>query len=301
MKNKIVVFFLLAVFPVFGQADLARVTQHLSLLTKMPGFRNYQNVGRLDQTAHYIHDIFAQYADSVSYQPYVVEGRTYKNVIASFGTENKKRIIIGAHYDACGDQEGADDNASGVTALLELSRLLQGKKLSCRIDLVAYTLEEPPYFDTEQMGSYIHAQSLKKEKADVYGMISVEMIGYFSEEKHSQDYPVGILSLFYGNKGDYITLVKKFGAKSFVRKFIRKYKSAHTIKAKKFSAPLAVEGITLSDHFNYWNAGFDAMMITDTSFYRNKNYHEASDKMETLDIPRMVKVIDGIYKALVEM
>jgi len=228
-----------------------------------------------------------------------VKGKTYKNVICSFGTENKKRIIVGAHYDVCENQEGADDNATGVVGLLELSRQLKTSKLNYRIDLVAYTLEEPPYFKTEFMGSYVHAKSLLDSNIDVYGMISVEMIGYFKDEKKSQSYPIGILSLFYGNKGNYITLVKKFNTGKFARKFSKNYISSKTIRTKKFTGPKSLPGIDFSDHLNYWKFGFSALMITDTSFYRNKNYHKKSDTMETLDIYRMSKVIDGLYKTLI--
>jgi hypothetical protein len=222
-------------------------------------------------------------------------------VICSFGTENEKRIIVGAHYDVCGKQEGADDNASGVAGLLELARMLKGRKLKYRIDLVAYSLEEPPYFRTEFMGSYIHAKSLADSKTNVYGMISLEMIGYFKDEKKSQSYPIGLLSLFYGNKGNYITLVKKFSAGKFTRKFCREFKSARTIRTKKFTAPPILPGIDFSDHLNYWRFGFSAMMITDTAFFRNKNYHEATDKMEILDIKRMAKVIDGVFASLIAL
>lgn len=285
----------------FSQADSTLVRLHMEKLTKTNTFRNWKNVDQLNATASYIEGHFKPYADTVYEQPYVVQGKTYKNVIASFNTQYAKRIIIGAHYDVCGDQQGADDNASGVTGLLELARLLKGNTIPYRIDLVAYTLEEPPFFDTGNMGSYVHAKSMKDEKADVYGMISLEMIGYFDDAKKSQDYPAGLLSLFYGCKGDYITLVKKWSAKSFTRSFIRKYKRADTVKAKKFSAPRAVVGITLSDHDNYWKMGFDALMITDTSFYRNKNYHEATDTLETLDLGRMTRVIDGVFAALQAM
>ena len=280
-------------------ADTILIKQHLTALTKTNGFRTYKNMEQLNNTANYIKTVFSKYTDSVYIQAYEVNGVTYKNVICSFGTENLQRIIVGAHYDVCDDQEGADDNATGVVGLLELSRLLKDKKLKYRIDLVAYTLEEPPYFRTENMGSYIHAKSLIDSKTNVLGMVSLEMIGYFKDEKKTQSYPIGALALIYGNKGNYITLVKKFAAGSFTRKFCRKYKSTKSIKTKKFSGPRALPGIDFSDHLNYWKFGYSALMITDTAFYRNKNYHQSTDTMETLDIYRMAKVIDGVANTLI--
>lgn len=174
----------------------------------------------------------------------------------------------------CGEQEGADDNASGVVALLELARQFKNITKEYNIELVAYTLEEPPYFKTQNMGSYIHAKSLKDNNREVLGMISIEMIGYFKDYKKSQDYPLGILSLFYGNKGDYITLVSKFGKGKFGRKFSKQFIAEKLIKTKKFSAPKVLPGIDFSDHLNYWKFGYSALMITDTAFYRNINYHQ---------------------------
>ncbi|QXU42608.1 M28 family peptidase [Pedobacter sp. D749] len=282
-----------------AQSDTSLIKTYLKTLTKTPQFRNHTNIDQLNLTADYIKTIFEKSSDSVSVQEYDVDQKIYKNIICSFGTENKKRIIVGAHYDVCGDQEGADDNASGIVGLIELSRLLKGKKLNYRIDLVAYTLEEPPYFRTEFMGSYIHAKSLKESKAEVFGMISLEMIAYFKDETKSQSYPLGILSVKYGNKGNYITLVKKFGSGEFVNQFSKNFKASKSILTKTFASPTSLPGIDFSDHLNYWKFDYDAMMITDTSFYRNKNYHQKTDTMETLDISRMSKVIDGVYNGLI--
>lgn len=282
-------------------SDTVLIKTHLTNITKTGSFRTHKNIDQLNQTADYIKSIFIKYSDSVSIQEYSANGKIYKNVICSFGTENLKRIIVGAHYDVCDEQEGADDNASGVVGLLELARMLNGQKLSKRIDLVAYSLEEPPYFRTKFMGSYIHAQSLVKNKVPVYGMISIEMIGYFKDEKNTQSYPIKALSVIYGSKGNYITLVKKFGAGKFTRKFCRNYKSQKAIRTKKFTGPKALPGIDFSDHLNYWNFGISALMITDTAFFRNKNYHHSTDTMETLDIKRMAKVIDGVYGALLTL
>ncbi len=160
---------------------------------------------------------------------------------------------------------------------------------------MAYTLEEPPFFRTQNMGSYVHAKYLKDKKIDVLGMVCVEMIGYFKDENHTQDYPIGLLRWFYGNKGDYITVVNQFGGGSFAKNFTKKYKESGQVKTKSFSGPKALQGIDFSDHLNYWHFGYSAVMLTDTSFYRNKNYHQTTDTIETLDLKRMCSVIDGLF------
>jgi Zn-dependent M28 family amino/carboxypeptidase len=299
-KNILIIYFIFITSYCFGNpiSDTTLIKYHLTAITKTGSFRTHKNIDQLNKTADYIRTVFEKSSDSIFIQEYIANGQVYKNVICSFGTEHKKRIIVGAHYDVCDNQEGADDNASGVVGLLELSRLLKGKKLNQRIDLVAFSLEEPPYFRTKYMGSYIHAKSLADNKTEVYGMISLEMIGYFKDEKKSQSYPVGFLSIFYGNRGNYITLVKKFGAGKFTRNFCRKFKSTKAIRTQTFTGPSSLSGIDFSDHLNYWKFGFSAVMVTDTAFFRNKNYHETTDKMETLDIQRMSKVIDGVFKAL---
>jgi hypothetical protein len=284
-----------------GHADTALINKHLQIITKTDGFRNHRNLTLLNKTAAYIFNVFEQAADTTYFQEFEADGKIYKNVICSFGSKNSKRVIVGAHYDVCENQEGADDNASGVVGLLELSRLLKNQKLAHRVDLVAYTLEEPPYFRSKLMGSYIHAKSLSDSKAEVYGMISLEMIGFFRDEKKTQSYPVGMLKLFYGSRGNYITLVNKFHPGKFSRKFSKEFKRMDTIRAKKFKGPASLPGIDFSDHLNYWSFGYSALMITDTAFYRNKGYHESIDKMETLDIPRMAKVIDGVFKTLTNL
>ena len=281
--------------------DTSLIRTHLSILSKAEVYRNYTHVDRLDSVAAYIYRSFCKYADTVYYQEYNVNGLVYRNVVCSFGTLQKKHIVVGAHYDVCGDQEGADDNASGVTGLMELARLLQGKTLNNQIDLVAYTLEEPPYFRTEAMGSYQHAKSLDKQGVIVRGMICLEMIGYFSDEKNSQSYPIGGMGAIYGTTGDYISIVSKTSPGRFVKDFTYLFKKTDKIETKHIAAPASVQGIDFSDHLNYWKFGYPALMITDTAFYRNGRYHEKSDVMETLDIERMSKVIDALFEAVIQM
>lgn len=304
-KAKSILVFLFVIqcaFQLISQnSDTNWIKSHLTEITKTKGYRQFTNVDLLNKTAEYIFSDFSKYADTNYYQEFKVNGLTYRNVICSFGPKDAKTIVIGAHYDVCGSQEGADDNASGIVGLLELARNLKDQKLNYHIELVAYTLEEPPFFRTENMGSYVHAKSLSDAKINVYGMISLEMIGYFKEEKHTQEYPIGIMSLFYGNRGNYITLVNKFGKGKFSRKFTSKYKRSKVIRTKKFIGPKSLQGVDFSDHLNYWKFGFSALMVTDTAFYRNKNYHQNSDTMETLDIQKMAKVIDGLVLVLIGM
>jgi hypothetical protein len=282
-------------------SDTTRIVQHMTKITKTEQSRNYKQLNQLNATADYILEVFSQYSDSAYFQEFKVADRIYKNVICTFGPSDAKTIVIGAHYDVCQEQEGADDNASGVVGLLELARLLKNEKLKYKIELVAYTLEEPPFFRTEYMGSFIHAQSLQQAKTDVLGMICLEMIAYFSDKKGSQEYPIGLMSLFYGKKGNYITMIKKTGAGKFARKFSSSYKKKKTIRTKRFTGPKSIQGIDFSDHLNYWKFGYSAVMVTDTAFYRNRNYHQKSDTMETLDFHRMSKVIDGVFTVLISM
>lgn len=284
-----------------NEADTLSIRNHFQKITKTSEYRNYSNIETLHSVAAYIYEQFGQYADTTYYQTYNVNGTEYKNVVSVFGRHHSKTIVLGAHYDVHGNQEGADDNASGVIGLLELAKMFHGKELKHRFELVAYTLEEPPYFDTEFMGSYIHAKSLKENNVDVYGMLSIEMIGYFDENENSQEYPIGIQSWFYGKKANFIMLVNKWGKGKFARRFSRRFKRQDHIEVKKLNAPKALEGIDWSDHANYWKFGYSASMITDTAFYRNDNYHRKSDTMETLDFEKMEDVIEGIYEALIAL
>lgn len=282
-------------------SDTLRIENDLRVITKSEKSRDYKNVETLNLVADYIFKELLKTCDTVYYQTYQVNGIEYKNVVGSIGQDNPERIVLGAHYDVAGEQEGADDNTSGVVGLLELSRLLSKDILNYRIDFVAYTLEEPPFFGTEHMGSNIHAKSLFDDGANVKGMICLEMIGYFNDEPKSQSYPVGFLKLFYGSKGDYITVVQKFGNGKFGRQVKRLMKNQGLIKTKSFSGPAKMPGVDFSDHKNYWKYGYSAVMITNTAFYRNKNYHEKTDKMETLDLKRMALVIDEVYLTLKEI
>lgn len=259
------------------------------------------NTDILDSVAGYITHEFSGSTAQVAIQKFEVSRQFYSNIIASFGPENGERLIVGAHYDVCGEQDGADDNASGVAGLLELARLLKDKKLKYRIDLVAYALEEPPFFRTKNMGSYVHARSLYQSKIPVKGMVSLEMIGYYSDRKNSQNYPLGFLKWFYGTKGNFITIVQKPFNGNFSKKFKQLAFRNNSIPTKSFKAPSFFGGIDLSDHRNYWHFGYSAVMVTNTAFFRNTNYHGKGDVLSNLNIPNIGLVVDGVFRVLTKI
>lgn len=283
-------------------AQAKRMHADVKFLTELSPARNYQNLVSLNAAADYIHDEFSKLnANKVERQWFKAQGNEYQNVIAHFGPEDAPRMVIGAHYDVCGDQPGADDNGSAVAGLLELARLFNDLKpeLKYHYEFVAYTLEEPPFFRSDKMGSAVHAQSLKDQNIEVEMMVCLEMIGYFSEEEKSQDYPVGLLKLFYPTKGNFIAIIGKLGQGSTIRKFKKKMKTTCGIPVKSINAPAALPGIDFSDHQNYWKQGYKAVMIGDTAFFRNKNYHEKTDTIETLDFDKMAEVVKGVYWSII--
>jgi Zn-dependent M28 family amino/carboxypeptidase len=247
-----------------------------------------------------VRDEFTAAGARVSEQPFTVQGRTYRNVIASFGPEDGERIVVGAHYDAFGPLPGADDNASGVAGLLELGRLLGAAPPALRIDLVAYTLEEPPWFKTEHMGSYVHAQGLRKAGVRLRAMISLEMIGCFSDADGSQSYPP-LLGWLYPDRGNFIGVVSNLGSVSLLRRIKAAMASATDLPVESLAGPSFMMGIDWSDQVNYWNAGYDAVMVTDTAFLRNPYYHTAADTADRLDYARMGKVVQAVHRAVLEL
>lgn len=273
----------------------------VEFLTSLRPFRNFYNVKSLNKAADYIKSRFDEYADEVSYQEFKVEDRIYKNVLASINPHLQERIIIGAHYDVAGETPGADDNASGVAGLIQLLRILSKNRPKHRIDFAAYTLEEPPFFGTRQMGSFIHAYSLYKKKAKIKVMISLEMIGYFSDQPRSQQFPLPFFRLFYPDRGNFIGVVGKIGQSRITKKIRDLMRKGSSIPVYSINAPTLLPGVDFSDHRNFWHFGYDAVMITDTAFYRNPNYHTRGDTIATLNFEKMFQVIKGVSYAVLHL
>lgn len=280
-----------------------RLYADIKALTGINPPRNYLNIESLNRVAEYIHSEFQKLGCDLTVQPFVVNGNEYKNIICSFGERGAERVIVGAHYDVYGPYPGADDNASGVAGLLEVGRLLNELKpvLTKRVDLVAYSLEEPPFFRTHKMGSYFHAKSLADGNAKVRIMICLESIGYFSEEPDSQHFPLFAFRWFFPDRGNFIVVVGKWGQGRPVREVQGLMSQASRIHVDSINAPSILPGIDLSDHRNYWKFGYDAVMVTDSAFYRNPHYHEPTDTIDTLNFDYMAEVIKGVYWAVVNL
>lgn len=284
----------------YRQADPTRLKSYLQNVVQPQVFRNHQNIQELDRVAAYLKQQVESFAIPCEYQSYPVEGKIYKNVICRIQTGNAKKVIIGAHYDVYGSFQGADDNASGVVGVIETARILANNKseLKHNVEFVFYTLEEPPYFRTEHMGSYVHAQSIAKQKDQIQAVYILEMIGYFSH-KNVQDYPTG-LGLFYPKHGNFIGAVSNFSSRSLGESYCDSMKSLNRLDCQRLIAPSFVQGVDFSDHLNYWNLDIPAIMITDTAFFRNKHYHTAEDTIEKLNLNKMAEVVNGVVYNFIE-
>ena len=265
--------------------------------------RNFENVQNLDRVAEYIKRHFDAAGAETEFQPYTLkhdQDNVYRNVIGRFGKGNRKRFIIGGHYDAFDDLPGADDNASAVAGLIELAYLLgpAADSLNVDVELVAYTLEEPPFFSSSQMGSAVHAKSVAPEKDRIIGVIVFEMIGYFSDAPDSQSHPTPLLKLIYPSRGNFIAVVSNTESRPFTGEVKRRMQGATDLPVYSINAPPALPGIDFSDHASYWPHKIPAVMITDTAFYRNKAYHTENDTYDRLDYEKMAKVVLSIFEAI---
>ena len=264
--------------------------------------RDLEHPDSLQKAADYILQRFRDHGLRPEFQEFQVGGNRYVNIVASAGPQDGARLIVGAHYDVCGSQPGADDNASAVAGLLEIARFAKQHEaeLPGRIDFVAYTLEEPPTYATHRMGSYVHAESLHKQKIEVRGMICLEMIGYFSGQKKSQEYPLSLLKWFYPTTGNFIGVVGNYGSSSLMKQVAR-HLGATAIPVETLRAPAFLQGVDFSDHRNYWAFDYDAVMVTDTAFFRNPNYHQKTDTPDTLSFDKMAEVVKGLCWAILNM
>ncbi len=279
------------------KADEYNLRHHVEILAASDPPRNFKNPEALEIAADYISSKWEESGLVVKKQEFTVYNKKFYNVVTHLGPSEGDALVIGAHYDVCDDKPGADDNASGTAALIELGRMLapMNDRFQRPVILVAYTLEEPPIFRTQNMGSHIHAQLMKDQGRSIKLMISLEMIGYFKDEAGSQNYPVPGYDFIYPSVGNYISIVGRPQEWSVVREIKTLFMSATDLPIRSANLPKEVPGVDYSDHSRYWLLGFPAVMITDTAFLRNPNYHEASDLPATLNYRKMADVVNGVY------
>jgi len=236
-----------------------------------------------------------------------------RNIVVHFEWRNslnkqKKNntIVIWWHYDSAWNMPWADDNASAVAWLLEICRILKDSIIPNQdIEVVFFPAEEPPYFRTEWMWSYQYINNIKSTDKEIELAIILEMIWYYSEQENSQDYPIWVLKWIYPNKWNFITIVSNYenikltrNIKSYFKKSLSKN---NFIEVKSINASGIIPWIDFSDHMNFWKFWVPAVMITDTSFYRNKNYHTINDTYEKLDYKKMKEVIDATIKSVLSL
>lgn len=278
--------------------NLSAVVHHLA---EEIGARSYRDIDTLNRTAAYIEARFRDCGLAPHRQSFTFRENTYHNILAEVKGEDEGQegmVVVGAHYDTVSDTPGADDNASGVAGLLELARLVARQPLPRTVRFAAFTLEEPPTFMTSRMGSYVLAKSLFEEGAVVYGMISLEMLGYYTEADGSQLFPLPLLRWRYPDRGTFIAFVGNRKSRAFTEAVKKAFAAVSAMPVESINASPLIPGIGFSDHYSFWRFGYPAFMITDTAFFRNPHYHAPGDLPETLDFERMAQVVEGLYKAL---
>ena len=239
---------------------------------------------------------------------YRVERQSYQtsgdirsdNLIVEIPGRSKEIVVIGAHYDSVLGTVGADDNASGVAALLALARRFAGAKPARTLRFVAFANEEPPHFQSTDMGSWQYAKRCSERKEKIVAMVSLETIGYYSDEPHSQHYPAPLAAM-YPTTGNFIGFATNLGSRALLTRCVSAFKRASKFPIESAALPEVVPGIGWSDQWSFWQFGWPAIMVTDTAPFRNPHYHEASDRPETLDYARLGQVVEGLAGVVEEL
>jgi Zn-dependent M28 family amino/carboxypeptidase len=250
----------------------------------------------LTTAENFIEKELASYGLKVESDYFSYRGTNFRNIVGrSSAQRGASLVILGAHFDSVPGTPGADDNASGVAVLLEAARLLSRTRLRSEVFFCAFNLEE-----LNMIGSSYFAKKLKSAGTKVDAMVSLEMVGYTDSRAGSQKYPVG-LKAFYPDRGDFIGVIGNWNSNGLLRGFARQMRQVRGLPVETLSVPGnggLIPAVRLSDHSPFWDAGYRALMITDTSFYRNPHYHGATDTLETLNLDFMAKICEGVIRAV---
>jgi len=276
-----------------------RLRRHVEVLASEIGERNMQHYRELQQAATYISSELRAEGYPVREEAYRIADREIVNVEAELkgAVHPEEIVVVGAHYDSVTGAPGANDNASGVAALLELARLLRGAKPARTVRLVAFANEEPPWFLGDEMGSQLYAREAKKRGEKIVAMLSLETIGYYADAPGSQHYPPPFQS-FYPDTGNFIGFVSNLKSYKLLRRVIGTFRRTTRFPSEGLAAPASVPGVSWSDHWSFWQEGYPALMVTDTAPYRYPFYHELGDTPDKLDYQRMARVTTGIERVV---
>ena len=277
---------------------------HVDRLAGLIGPRYLQKPTTIQATIGYIEGQWGSMGYKSSHECYDAIGNQATNLIVeqSGSKQADEIILLGAHYDTVYSTPGADDNASAVAVLLEVSRLLRELQCKRTIRYVAFACEEPPYFNVDAMGSQHHASQARMRGDKIRGMLCLEMVGYYSTADNSQTVPPLIpkwIRRFFPHRGDFLAAVGNMPSWKLCWNFRRGFKrGARSMPLFSICLPERINEIRLSDNGSFWDQGYPALMLTDTSFLRNPNYHRSTDTPDTLDYQRMTEVTNGVASAM---
>ncbi len=283
--------------------DLAeRLRTHVQRLAGEIGERNVFRPEALDDAAALITGEWRKQGYRVVSQVYPADGLPCANLeITRAGrTRPREIILVGAHYDSVIGSPGANDNASGVAALLEISRLLAETEPQRTVRLVAFVNEEPPFFATRQMGSHVYAGAARARRDDIRLMLALETIGYYSEEPRSQHYPP-LFNFFYPDRANFIAFVSNLRSRRLLRRALGAFRARSDFPVQSLAMFPIVPGVAWSDHLSFWRRGYRALMVTDTAFYRYPHYHTEGDTPDKLAYEGLARVTVGIWETVADL
>ena len=284
------------------RAAADRIGKTMHRLAEEIGPRNIEHLPPLEKTAKLIERRWKREGLKVEREEVVTGEHVVHNLVAELpGTTRAGEIVVvGAHYDTAGSTPGADDNASGVAALLELSRRFSKRSMPRTIRFVAFVNEEPPHFQTERMGSVVNARAARARGDDVVAMLSLETLGYYTDDPGSQAYPPVVSSL-YPSEGNFVAFVSNLGSRDLVRRCVELFRGHAQFPAEGIAAPDFVSGIGWSDHWSFYREGYPAVMVTDTAPFRNPHYHEDTDRVEVVSPEHLARVVEGLEAVISEL
>jgi len=285
-----------------GELLELRLRRHVAVLAGEIGERHVWRPSALEAAADYIGAEFSALGYQPVRQAYQTRGMRCENleVSAKGAARTHPTIVVGAHYDTVPGSPGADDNASGVAGVIEIARALWPLRLASTVKLVAFVNEEPPFFPFGDMGSKVYAQAARARGDDIRVMFSLEMLGCYSDAPGSQSYPP-LLRWFYPERGNFIAFVSNLRSRRALAEVVAAFKRNCDFPAERLASPAFVPGVGWSDQRSFWRAGYPAVMVTDTAFYRYPHYHRSSDTPDRIRYPDMARVVDGLARAVASM